>query len=160
MKDKYELSNIIVERGNIEDLDRPFVMREVDQLEVKEMVGEDLTKSYRDSIKFALTGDNIMYRGLCKNTGNLLFVMGLCKEEGTKIGVPWMLTSKDFKPNIDFIRQSRSFVNSLYTEDIAVLSNYVRVNNTQSIKWLGWLGFQFTPHPYLNNYYQFYKYKE
>lgn len=160
MKEEYDLKNIIIERGSLEDLDRPFVMREVDQLEVKEMVGEDLVESYQKSIKFALSGDNIMYRCLCKNTGNLLFVMGLCKEEGTKLGIPWMLTSEDFKPNVDFIRQSRSFVDSLFSEDITVLSNYIRVDNTQSIKWLKWLGFQFTPHPYLNNYYQFYKYKE
>ena len=160
MKDRYELNNLIVERGSIEDADRPFVMREIDQLEVREMVGDDLEESYRRSIDIALSGDNIMYRGLCRDTGKLMFVMGLCKEEGTTCGIPWMLTSEDFKAGIDFIRQSRIFVNSLFSKDITILSNYVRVDNTQSIKWLDWLGFQFTPHPYLNNYYQFYKYKE
>jgi len=161
MKEEYELKNIIIQRGSIEDAQRPFEVREVEKTELIQFVSPNIQEALYKSIEFSLEDGNIMFRALCKHTGDLKFIMGLCQEKGTKIGVPWMLTSKDFKPDIDFIRQSKDFISKdMYINGINVLCNYIHMGNKKSIKWLTWLGFKFTPHPYLDDYYQFYRYKE
>lgn len=162
MKEVYELKNIIIEKGCIEDADRPFKLRPIEATEVLQfMETKDLEKGIRQSIEFSLREGCYFYRALCKHTGDLKFIMGLCPQEDSNIGVPWFLTSEDFKPDIDFIRGSREVISKdMYVEGIKVLCNYIHKDNTKSIKWLKWLGFQFTPHPFLNDYFQFYRYKE
>ena len=161
MKEVYDLKNIIVEKGDITDAERPFALREVERKEIKDLTGKEEKEGVYEAIKLSTQEGNHFYRGLCKHTGDLKFIIGVCRVEGTKMGVPWFLTSETFKPDIDFIRGSRGVVHTdMYLEDINVLCNYIHVGNTKSIKWLKWLGFQFTAHPYLNDYHQFYRYKE
>ena len=161
MKKKYDLKNVIVEKGDTSDIGKPLVLREIERVEVSEFTNGDWEQGLKESIELSLAPGNYLYRGICRHTGDLLFYMGLCRTEGTDIGVPWMLSSEDFKPDKDFIRKSKQVVTrGMFEDGIKVLCNYIHSGNTKSIKWLKWLGFSFTPHPYLDTYQQFYLYKE
>ena len=161
MKEVYDLKDLIMEKGCLEDSKRPFELREVEERELQDFLGAGPKEGIKRSIMFSLQDGNIMFRALCKHTGALLFVMGLARAETPNLGVPWMLSSKDFKPSIEFIRASKRFIEEdAWVKGIDVLSNYIHEDNTKSIKWLKWLGFTFIPHPFKDDYYQFYKYKE
>lgn len=161
MKEVYDLKDLVMEKGCLEDAKRPFELREVEKRELQDFLDAGPEEGLKRSIMFSLQDDNIMFRALCKHTGALMFVMGLAKSETPKLGVPWMLSSKDFKPSIEFIRASKRFIEEdAFVEGIEVLSNYIHKGNTKSIKWLKWLGFTFIEHPYMEEYFQFYLYKE
>jgi hypothetical protein len=161
MKKSYTLKSVIVEEGDISDIDKPLELREIEKREVMDFTDGDLERGLQESIELACKEGNYYYRGICKHTGDLKFIWGLCVTEGTAMGVPWLLSSKDFTPDIDFIRKSKEVVQrDMFESGVKVISNYIHKDNTKSIKWLKWLGFSFTPHPYLDSYYQFYKYKE
>ena len=162
MKDEYELEHVEVKKGALEDLELPFAIKEVEQKEVLEFSpGKTLEEGIRECAKFSLKEGNYFLRGICKTTGNLEFIFGVCREDSNpKIGVPWFLTSENFKPTREFIRKSPSVIADMFVEDTNVLVNYIHKDNKKSIKWLKWLGFSFTEHPFLDTYLQFYKYKE
>ena len=161
MKKEYDLSNVLVEEGCLADADRPFELRDIEKQEIRDTFGDDLTYGIRECIKESLKGDNKFYRGICKTTGDLMFIFGLCLDDDAKVGVPWFLTSSNFKPNKDFIRLSKEVVHEdMYAYESKALCNYIHVDNLKSIKWLKWLGFSFTAHPYKEDYNQFYRYKE
>ena len=61
----------------------------------------------------------------------------------TMSGVPWMLTDGDFQGfRKKFLKQGRQWVGNLKKRH-QVLFNYVHSENTDSIRWLKWLGFKF-----------------
>lgn len=161
MKEVYETKNLLIEKGDIEDSKRPFKLREVEILELDQLSGMSPTEGVSRSIEHSLQDGNVYYRGLCKHTGDLKFILGVCQVEDTKMGVPWMLSSENFKPDWEFIRGSKRFVGEdMFINDTNILCNYISKDNKKTIKWLTWLGFKFTPHPYNNDFLQFYKYKE
>ncbi len=59
------------------------------------------------------------------------------------IGIPWLLGSDEL-PKIarEFIPQSREWIAKVH-ERYDLLFNFVYANNTTSIRWLKWLGFNF-----------------
>ena len=81
--------------------------------------------------------------------GEPVCMFGAC--EATMVGNlarPWMVGSTLVeKYQLQFLRRNRKMLGiwlDLYTR----LENYVDVRNTQAIKWLRWLGFEFTgPQP-------------
>lgn len=160
MKEEYSLKTILVEPGSLADLEFDFELREVEKEEVLQFADGDIHDGIRQCIEHSTREGNHYLHGLDKESGKLLFIFGLCKEKETNMGIPWFLTSKDFKPPIDFIRKSPEVINDMFTDGIKVLVNYIHKDNTKSIKWLTWLGFQFTEHPFLETYLQFYRYKE
>ena len=61
----------------------------------------------------------------------------------TMSGVPWMLTDGDFQGfRKKFLKQGRQWIGNLKKRH-QVLFNYVHSENTDSIRWLKWLGFKF-----------------
>ncbi len=59
----------------------------------------------------------------------------------SEVAQPWMLTSPLVENHYRaFLRHSKHLLNDMKKEAI-VFSNFVDVRNTQSIKWLRWLGF-------------------
>lgn len=159
MKSDYSIRNITIEKGDLGDVDLPFEIREVEKKEIQEFSHKDIKKGILSCIEHSLQEGNHYFRGIDKNTGELLFIFGLCKESKMNLGVPWFLTSKNFKPPIDFIRSSPKVISDMFPEDVKVLVNYIHKDNTKSIKWLAWLGFKFTEHPFLEDYLQFFKHK-
>lgn len=65
-----------------------------------------------------------------------------CNDEGA-VGVPWLLATEEINfHSTFFLRQSRRIA-ALWLSSYEMLSNYIHVENKQSIEWLKWLGFDF-----------------
>lgn len=74
--------------------------------------------------------------------GELVTVFGIARVSVLNAdGIPWMLgTDLIDKYAFTFVRRSRKLINK-WSEDHPVMKNYVHVDNTISIHWLKWLGF-------------------
>lgn len=61
------------------------------------------------------------------------------------VGVPWLLASDGLLPHArELVRSSRRYIEAK-REEFGVLVNHVDARNTESIKWLRWLGFEIHP---------------
>lgn len=77
------------------------------------------------------------------------------------LGVPWMLATPTIEAaRIPFLRQSRHFVDEMQS-DFRVLENYVSAENTVSLKWLKFCGFNIGSEYELNGhiFYKFWREK-
>ena len=65
-----------------------------------------------------------------------------CNEE-RNVGVPWLLATDEINfHSTFFLRQSRRIL-ALWLDNYEMLTNYIHAENTLSIEWLKWLGFDF-----------------
>jgi len=69
----------------------------------------------------------------------LVLIFGITLDNN--IYCPWMLASNDINEHpVTFYRQSKKIIKDII-QGYEYLENYVDANNTDSIKWLKWLGF-------------------
>ena len=75
--------------------------------------------------------------------GNVVGMFGI-NEINKNVGVPWLMGSPDLtKHKFEFYKLSIEYLNT-FMDSYNVLFNYVDQRNTQAIRWLKSLGFQFT----------------
>ena len=68
-------------------------------------------------------------------------VLGCCGEKG-RFGVPWLLgTDLTKKVKRAFLTDLKR-CSEIMVRDYGILVNYVHPDNTQSVRWLSWLGFK------------------
>lgn len=136
---------------------------DIGELEVRELIA--LGGSPKEMLEDSLNVSKHTWVGF--EEGKVVAVGGLSlhpTEEG--IGIPWLLSTDTFT------RQHLFTINSLATSLIEhsfntlglyLLTNQVSLDNTPSIKWLRYLGFEFMSQPKLINgvwFDTFYMYKE
>lgn len=80
--------------------------------------------------------------------GTLLCIMGCASFDG-RVGIPWMLSTKHLKKHAKgAIPLGIAYV-SKWAEQYSSLVNYVHSKNKSAIRWLKWMGFEFTLPPLL-----------
>jgi len=114
------------------------IVRQADLDEITEALGIEMEHGLR-----------LCFGGSCKASkivvdGKIVAVFGdSIHDVQQSIGVPWLISTihvdKRAKP---FLRVCKDEVAEMLTRH-ATLVNYVDVRNTQAIRWLKWLGFQF-----------------
>ena len=132
---KYNKDNITVTDSEYKDvlnMQDNLTADDVVEIEAMGMTSlECLTASYNDSI----------YKYTCKVKGVPVCMFGLNPDSllGDKAKI-WMLATDELKTiQRRFARHSKEVVRE-YLEDYPLLYNYIDVRNTESIKWLKWLG--------------------
>lgn len=83
--------------------------------------------------------------------GKLGGIFGVVPSENPRCGRVWLLGTKEIERYpLLFIKHSKKILKELYkTYDI--LENFVHENNALHIKWLRYMGFQFTSKVQINN---------
>lgn len=80
-------------------------------------------------------------------------ILGLNIEKQGENGVPWLLTTDDlYKVNFKAIRETRKYIDE-FLEITPYLYNIIDKENKKSIKWLKYLGFEFSE--YNGDFYKF-----
>jgi|TARA_R110000751_G_scaffold212631_2_gene316188 hypothetical protein len=111
--------------------------------DVEEIWAARHSKPY-DALKRGVSMSNEAFTGLWDD--KVVCIFGVAQHTPfTDEGVPWLLASDLVeKTSHTFLR-----VNRIYTKEIkkrySRLENYVDCRNTESIKWLKWLGFKLDP---------------
>lgn len=151
-------------QGSLDVLSKPFAINEIEKIEVMEFTSKgNFEEALRECFEIALEEGNDFY--VYENEKEILCVFGLVRtplvKEGTYAGTPWLLSSENFKPDSEFIRESKRVVNEdMLSNGVTVLHNYIHQDNVKAIRWLKWIGFKFLMHPWKDDYREFYLYKE
>ena len=100
----------------------------------------------------------------CLVEGKPAFMWGVADCGGsvlTSCGTPWLLgTESILAVGREFVRQCRTYVDVMQTP-YELLTNYVHAENTVSLRWLKWCGFQEGERVLMNNecFYRFWRVK-
>jgi hypothetical protein len=92
--------------------------------------------------------------------GRVILMWGVARLGGLLgfVGQPWLLGADILeRPEIsrEFIRQSKPYAREL-AKDFRRLENWVQGQNSLAVRWLGWLGFNFSSAPTVFNGGEFY----
>lgn len=126
--------------GDIEAI--AAIVREADRDEIEGALGIPIDYAIREGArqgaqKIVINGDVVAVFGCAVHC--LL----------TDVAVPWMVSTVHIEPRFRaFLRISANEVAKMHVKHQTLL-NYVDVRNTVAIRWLEWLGFEFSePEPY------------
>ncbi len=76
--------------------------------------------------------------------GKVVFMYGV-GDDGDGVGIPWMLASPLLtKVRKQFLRESKEALEEMF-QGYHTLRNVAWSKNTEHIRWLKWLGFEFKP---------------
>jgi hypothetical protein len=94
------------------------------------------------AMEYGLLNPGIVCTGLADGVPVCMFGVSDASIIG-RVGRPWMVGTTELeKHQKAFLRRNKHMV-KLWLDLYSVLYNYVDVRNTQAIKWLLWLGFEF-----------------
>ena len=121
-----------------------MVLRPIDEKECTISGNGKLTA--QDVYKYSVQTSERVFKVI--KDGKLIAVFGIADANHDKTGVPWLLASKDFK----FTKTALSYAKHIFLPYTCakydVLFNYVHKDNSDSIKFLKWLGFGvYSPEP-------------
>lgn len=141
---KYNQNDITVtESENVDVLNMCDHLRQADVTEI-EAIGLTPKQALKDSFEESVE------RYTVKLKGKPIAMFGLNPDDflGKKAKI-WILATDDLKIiQRRFTKHSKDFINEAF-EKYSVLYNFIDVRNTDSIKWLEWLGASFNdPIPY------------
>lgn len=116
-------------------------LRPIDALEVKHIWKDDFNAGARNSIELSTLAWTVR-----DTEGHLLMVFGVAPVQGEEaVGAPWMLATTYFKGySKELLRESRHYIN-LMNSAYPILINMALEQNTATITWLKWCGFEFPP---------------
>ena len=114
-------------------------MRRADIDEVQAASG----KTPEEALLYSIDKSEYSWAALVDGKPVAMFGVGILNVIGG-VGAPWLLATDDVERNRKvFVRLSISFRNELL-ERYPVLRNFVDVRNTASIRWLKWMGAEFS----------------
>lgn len=78
--------------------------------------------------------------------GRPSIIWGVCPSDAVDVGVIWMMATPDIKNiSIEFLRNSASYVDEMFNAGpFTMLFNYADVRNAVHVKWLQWIGAEFS----------------
>lgn len=116
------------------------VMRQADRDEIMAASG----RSPLSALSFSFRNSRMCWVALVDGKPEVIFGAGDVNFLGG-LGAPWLLGSEAvWKHRREFMRMSGHWRDQLL-ERYSILRNVVDCRNTASIRWLGWLGFRFSP---------------
>ncbi len=102
----------------------------------------------QEAIQHALKYSEYMDIGINIETGKPEFIYGVASDhEDATIGIPWLLATDDFKITKTWLKRCKYEVFPEMVSEYPILRNYTLSKNTDTIRWLTWLGFSFYAGP-------------
>jgi hypothetical protein len=93
-----------------------------------------------DALRAGYLGGN--YCRTVLKDGHVVAIFGIGGKEG-EVGIPWMLASDLLKEiRKPFLREAKAYLEEM-SEGYPLLFNIAWTKNTEHIRWLKWLGFDF-----------------
>lgn len=123
------------EEKHIKQLSR--TMREYDRREIA-MLG----KTPEFGLRYSVNNSSKVFC-YCED-GKVLMMVGVCPAMGD-VGVIWMISTEETfsRKRMQFIRETKGVLEEL-SEGYSTLYNIIHQNNHKAIRWLKYLGFEFS----------------